>query len=81
MKSKEGFSISGITLTEQGINKDSGKFVEPTAFECLEDGALKITWKDGTNVTYTHFVAGMANTILCKEIEVVAGRFNISWAE
>jgi len=79
MKSQEGFTLSSVTLTKEGIYKDSGVFTRPTTIECVEDGALEITWEDGTNVAYTHFIAGMANTIKCKSVEILSGRFNIGW--
>ncbi len=80
MRSKEGLSISGVTLTADGIQKDSGKFETPSAIECIEDGALLITWKDGSNGTYL-FEKGMRNTIICKSVEITAGKFNISWVD
>ncbi len=77
MKSKEGFTLSGVTLTESGIQVTTGVFANVTAIECVEDGQLKITWPRGSNMTYS-FVAGMANPIHCASVEVVSGKFNIS---
>jgi hypothetical protein len=79
MKSQEGYTLSSVTLTKKGIYKDSGVFERPSTIECVEDGAIEITWEDGTNTAYTHFKAGMRNTIRCRAIEILAGRFNIGW--
>ena len=79
MRSKEGLTLSGVTLTKDGINAQTGdEFTNPSALECLEDGALKITWRDGTNADYLHFKEGMANPIICSKIVILSGRFNIS---
>jgi len=77
MKSKEGYTLSTLTLTKDGIYQTTdAEFKNPSTIECVEDGALRITWEDGTNGDYLHFKAGMINGIRCRHIKILSGRFN-----
>ena len=68
-----GGNLQGATLTQWGTDITGGKAFEGvTVVECVEDGDIEVTWKDGSTQTITR-TAAWVNPIECKSVRVVSG--------
>ena len=71
--------MQGVGLTERGVNKSSGTFLDSASFECISDGSLDFVWKYGDTAQNISFISGKAFPHNAYSITIVSGSFHIGF--
>lgn len=78
MKSKQGDSLVGVSLTERGTAQTTGEFQGATGVRCVVNGTITVTWHSNATKVIT-LTAGEERFIDCKSIAVTTGTFDIGF--